>query len=30
MGNVAVIGIDAKGRWTGAADPREESVAVGW
>jgi len=30
MGNVAAIGIDAKGRWTGAADPREESVAVGY
>jgi gamma-glutamyltranspeptidase/glutathione hydrolase len=30
MGNVAVIGVDARGRWTGAADPREESVAVGW
>jgi gamma-glutamyltranspeptidase/glutathione hydrolase len=30
IGNVAAIGLDAEGRWTGAADPREESVAVGY
>ena len=30
IANVVAIGIDAQGRYTGAADPREESVAVGY
>jgi len=28
--NVAAIGRDAEGRWTGAADPRGEGVAIGY
>ena len=30
IGSVAAIGLDAQGRWTGAADPRDESVALGY
>ncbi len=30
IGNVCAIGLDADGRWTGAADPRDEGVAVGY
>jgi gamma-glutamyltranspeptidase/glutathione hydrolase len=30
VGAVAAIGLDAEGRWTGAADPRDESVALGY
>ena len=30
IGSVGAIGLDEKGRWTGAADPRDESVAVGY
>ena len=28
--NVAAIGRDAQGRWTGASDPRGEGVAIGY
>jgi len=28
--NVAAIGRDAEGRWTGASDPRGEGVAIGY
>ena len=30
IGNVCAIGVDAEGRWTGAPDPRDEAVAVGY
>ena len=30
MGSVNAIGIDAAGRWTGAPDPRDEAVALGY
>ena len=30
IGNVCAIGVDAQGRWTGAPDPRDEAVAVGY
>ena len=30
MGSVNAIGIDATGRWTGASDPRDEGVALGY
>ena len=30
IGNVCAIGLDAEGRWTGAPDPRDEAVAVGY
>jgi len=30
IGSVAALGVDAAGRWTGAADPRDESVALGY
>jgi gamma-glutamyltranspeptidase/glutathione hydrolase len=30
IGNVCAIGIDAQGRYTGASDPRDEAVAVGY
>ena len=30
IGNVCAIGIDAEGRYTGASDPRDEAVAVGY
>lgn len=30
IGNVAAIGVDSEGRWTGAPDPRGEGVAVGF
>ena len=30
IGNVCPIGLDASGRWTGAADPRDEAVALGY
>ncbi len=30
IGNVCAIGIDAKGRYTGASDPRDEAVALGY
>ena len=30
IGDVLAIGVDASGRWTGAADPRQEGVALGY
>ena len=30
IGNVCAIGLDAKGRYTGAPDPRDEAVALGY
>jgi gamma-glutamyltranspeptidase/glutathione hydrolase len=30
IGNVCAIGLDAEGRYTGAADPRDEAIAVGY
>ena len=30
IGNVCAIGVDDRGRWTGAADPRGEGAAVGY
>jgi gamma-glutamyltranspeptidase/glutathione hydrolase len=30
IGNVCAIGIDGLGRWTGAPDPRDEAVALGY
>jgi len=30
IGNVCAIGIDAEGRYTGAPDPRDEAVALGY
>jgi gamma-glutamyltranspeptidase/glutathione hydrolase len=30
IGNVCAIGVDAEGRWTGAPDPRDEAVALGY
>ncbi len=30
IGNVCAIGIDAEGRYTGASDPRDEAVALGY
>jgi gamma-glutamyltranspeptidase/glutathione hydrolase len=30
IGDVLAIGVDAGGRWTGAADPRQEGVALGY
>jgi gamma-glutamyltranspeptidase/glutathione hydrolase len=30
IGDVLAIGVDADGRWTGAPDPRQEGVAVGY
>jgi gamma-glutamyltranspeptidase/glutathione hydrolase len=30
IGNVCAIGVDAGGRWTGAPDPRDEAVALGY
>jgi len=30
IGNVCAIGLDAQGRYTGAADPRDEAVALGY
>lgn len=30
MGNVCAIGLDAEGRFTGAPDPRDEAVALGY
>ncbi len=30
IGNVCAIGVDALGRWTGAPDPRDEAVALGY
>jgi len=30
MGNVCAIAIDDQGRWNGAADPRDEAVALGY
>jgi gamma-glutamyltranspeptidase/glutathione hydrolase len=30
IGNVCAIGLDAEGHWTGAPDPRDEGVALGY